>query len=66
MNLNKNKLLDSFLCSNNFKLPINNTHYITGKEIRLLSDFVCVENTLTNLTCNIKNMCSNVKGNFNR
>lgn len=63
MYINKNKLIDSLLCYNNFKLPITKSHYITGKEIHLFSNFLCVENTLTNLTCNIQNICSNIKNN---
>lgn len=64
MHINKNKLINSLLCCNDFKLPINKTHYITGKEIHLFSNFICVENTLTNFTCNIKNICANAKKKF--
>lgn len=66
MNINKNKLINSLLCCNNFKLPINKSHYITGKELHFFSNFICIESTLTNLTCNIKNICTNVKQNINR
>lgn len=66
MHINKNKLINSLLCQNDLKLPISKTHYITGKEIYFFTNFVCIENTLTNLTCNIKNICKNVKHNINR
>jgi len=46
------------------KLPLSNDHYITGKDIYTFSNLVCVENTLSNFTNNIKCICKNVKGNF--
>lgn len=64
MNINKNKLINSLFCCNDLKLPINKSHYITGKEIYFFSNLTCIENTLTNLTCNIKNICNNVKNNI--
>lgn len=64
MQINKNKIINSLLCCNNFKFPMNNSHYVTGKDIYLFSSLACIENTLTNLTCNINNICNNVKCNL--
>lgn len=58
----KNYLLN---CSN-IKLPINNTHYVTGKDIYNFSNLVCIENTLSNFTNCLKCFCSNAKDNFCR
>lgn len=57
MYVNKNKIINSLLC-NNIKLPMYNNHYITGKGILFFSNIACVENTLSNLTCNLKNICA--------
>ena len=64
MQINKNKLINSLLCCNNFKFPMNNNHYVTGKDIYLFSSLACIENTLTNFTCNINNACNNLKCNI--
>lgn len=61
MNINKNKIINSLLCCSNFKFPINNSHYLTGKDIYLFSSLACIENTLTDLTCNLKNKCNDIK-----
>ena len=51
--LNPKKFLNSFLCSSNVKLPLSNSHYITGKNIYLFSNLASVENTLSCFTNNI-------------
>ncbi len=53
MNINPRKFLNNFLCASNVKLPLSNSHYITGKDIYLFSNLACVENTLSNFTNNI-------------
>lgn len=50
MGFNPQKIANYMLCNSNMKLPISNHHYITGKEISLFTNFVCVENTLSQLT----------------
>ncbi len=64
MRLNKNKIINSLLCGNNIKFPMYNSHYITGKDIWLFSNIACIENTLTALTCNLKQGCKNVTSNM--
>ncbi len=49
-------MLNNILCCSNVKIPIGNNHKISGKQIVMTSNLVCIENTLTNLTCNISNM----------
>ena len=51
--INLKKFLNSFLCSSNVKLPLSNSHYITGKNIYLFSNLASVENTLSCFTNNI-------------
>lgn len=60
MNFNKNKIVNALLC-NNFKFPISNSHYVTGKDIIIFSNIACVENTLTCLTNNLKCTCRNMR-----
>ena len=48
--INSKNFLKSFLCATNVKLPLNNSHYITGKDIYLFSNLACVENTLSSFT----------------
>lgn len=55
------KLANYLLCSSNIKLPINKSHYITGKEISFFSKLMCVEQELSNITCNIKGYCNSCK-----
>ena len=52
--INPKKILNSFLCSSNVKLPLSNSHYITGKYIYFFSNLACVENTLSSFTNNMK------------
>lgn len=61
-----NKLANYLLCKSNIKLPINNSHYVTGKDLSFFSKLMCVENELSNLTCNLKNFCGNCKNNYLR
>ena len=51
--INPKKFLNYFLCSSNVKLPLSNSHYITGKNIYLFSNLASVENTLSCFTNNI-------------
>lgn len=64
MYLNQNKIINSLLCCNNFKFPMWNSHYVTGKDICLFTNIACIENTLTGLTCGLKNKCCCVKNGF--
>lgn len=59
--LNVNSLLNSFLCNCNLKMPISNTHYISGKDLLLFKNLTCIEQGLTNVTCGIKNCYNNIK-----
>ncbi len=54
------------LCHSNLKLPINNSHYITGSEISFFSNIMCVENELTCLTNNLKCYITSCKNNYFR
>ncbi len=56
------KIAKCLLCSSNICLPINKSHYVTGKDISCFSNLMCVESTLSSLTCNLKNMCNGFKG----
>lgn len=48
-----NCLLQNFLWCFPCKMPYGNGHYVTGCDLALLSNFVCVEQCLTNLSCNL-------------
>ena len=61
MNFNSQKLAKYLLCNSNIKLPISSSHYVTGKDLSLFSNLICVENQLSNMTCNIKNCCNYFK-----
>lgn len=54
MYINKNKIINSILCGCNAKFPISNSHYICGKDILAFSNIICIENTLTNITSQLK------------
>jgi hypothetical protein len=41
------------------KFNLGKCHYVTGKNISVFSNLLCIENSLTNLTCNCKNMLRN-------
>lgn len=62
----KRQMLNKFLCCLPYRLPINNSHYVTGKELSILSKLVCVENELSNLTCCCNNLCKNIHQSFKR
>lgn len=64
MNLYPQKLLNYLLCCSNYKFPISNTHYVTGKDISCFSKIACIENTLTCFTNNCKCTCQNLKNNI--
>lgn len=59
MPLCKKNLAKYILCSSNLKFPMYNGHYMTGKDISLFSNLVCIENSLNNLTCSIKSLYNN-------
>lgn len=60
MYINKNKIINSILCGCNAKFPISNSHYICGKDILAFSNIICIENTLTNITSQLKSTCQNI------
>ncbi|MEG0873487.1 MAG: hypothetical protein RSE00_00010 [Clostridia bacterium] len=67
MYINPKCFLNSFFCCSNMKIPMYKGHYMTGSDISFFSKLMCVENTLTNISCNAKQLCSNCKshkGNF--
>lgn len=66
MFFNGNNFLNYFLCNCPCKFPMGNSHYMCGKDILLFKNILCVENNLTNLTCNCKQMCNGLKNNFIR
>lgn len=51
--------LNSLIYSMPNKFNIGKCHYVTGKNISIFSNLLCIENTLTNLTCNCKNKVYN-------
>ncbi len=55
------KLANHLLCCSNVKLPINKNHYITGKDISIFSKLICIENQLSDFTCNLKGYFNNCK-----
>ena len=62
----KEKMINNLLCCFPYKIPINNSHYITGKNMMLFSKLMSIENELTNLTCYSNNLCNYLKNNFKR
>jgi len=64
--VNPKTFLKSFLCASNVKLPINNSHYVTGKDIYLFSNLASVENTLSCFTNNIHCYLNNFKSKYKR
>ncbi len=64
MNFCPQKLLNCLLCSSNIKLPINKNHYVTGQDISLFSKLVCIEQELSNITCNIQGYCKCIKNSY--
>lgn len=66
MLFNPNYFLNCFLWKFPCKIPIGNCHYMTGCDLVNLKNLACIESTLTNLTCNCKQMCNGMKQNFKR
>lgn len=60
------QMLNKFLCCYPGKLHINNSHYVTGKNLIFFSKLMCVENELTNITGCCNNLCCNIKSLFKR
>lgn len=60
------KFANYILCQSNIKLPINKCHYVTGKDLSFFSNLICVENELSNLTCNLKGYINKCKNNYFR
>lgn len=58
------RIANYLLCNSNIKLPINQSHYATGKELSIFSKLMCIENELANLTCNLKGFYSSCKYNY--
>ncbi len=56
--INTNCIVNSILCNSNLKIPLSNSHYLTGKGFLLFNKLACIENNLTCFTNNLKNMCS--------
>lgn len=46
-------VLQNFLWCLPWKLPYGCGHYATGPELVILSNLVCIEQSLTNLSCNL-------------
>lgn len=59
-------MLNKFLCCYPYKLHINNSHYVTGKNLCFFSKLVCIENELNNISCYCNNLCKHIKYNFKR
>ena len=57
--INKDNLINYFLCNSKLKLPITSSHYINTKELATFKNFSSIENTLTCFTTNLKCFCNN-------
>lgn len=55
------QLLTQLLLLSNPRFPVNNSHYVTGTNIVMFSNAVCVEKTLTNFSNNLKCMFNSPK-----
>lgn len=64
--INPKTFLNTFLCASNVKLPINNSHYITGKEISIFSNLATVESTLSSFTNNVNCYLKSFKSKYKR
>lgn len=53
--LKNNWFLTPLLYNLPCKLPIGNCHYVKGCNLAIFSNLLCIEKSLTNLTCNCKN-----------
>lgn len=65
-NIFPGKIVNNLLCSCNFKFPMYNNHYMTGKNICIFSKFACIENTLSSFTNNCKGLCNNLICSFRK
>lgn len=61
-----NSLLNNVLCNYPCKIPINKSHYVTGKNLLIFSKLMCVENELSNIGCFCNNLCKSIFCNFKR
>lgn len=66
MGINPQSIKKYLLNCSNLKLPISNSHYITGKNIYAFSNLICIENTLSNFTNNCKCIFYKAKSNLHR
>ncbi len=64
MGFNPNWLLNSFLWNYPGRIPLGKCHYLTGVDLINFKNMTCIENTLTNLTCNCKQLCNSIRPNF--
>ena len=62
--LNPRLLFNKLLCATNVKLPLSNSHYITGKDSYLFSNLACVENTLSCFTNNVNCYLNSFKSKY--
>lgn len=61
MGMKPSSFVNPLLLWNDICLPMYKGHYTTTPNIVLFASLACVENSLTNFTCNLKNICSNCK-----
>ena len=54
-----NSVLRNCLWCLPWKLPYGNGHYATGCDLVLLSNMICIEQCLTNFSCNLLGCASN-------
>ena len=66
MGLRPSSFVNPLLCCNNICLPMYKGHYTTTKNIVIFANLACVENSLTGITCNLKNLCSNCQNYLGR
>ena len=59
-----NRILNNVLCNFPCKIPINKSHYVTGKNLFIFSKLMCVENVLSNIGCCCNNLCNSIFGSF--
>ena len=65
-NMNMNNILNGLIKATNIRLPVNNTHYVTLKDLSQFSKLMCVENELSKITYSIKNGCNKCLNNYFR
>lgn len=64
-NILPKQLLNKFMCCYRGLIPISNSHYVTGRDIKAFSDMICIENQLSNITSSCKCFCNGFIKNFN-